>query len=176
MHSTFARRPVPFLAVVLLALTPLVAQAGPGPDPHGRTDDPGDLGRMLEHMKYRLELTDDQTQRVHGLMEARQSAFEGLHEQMVAARGALADAIHAQALDEAAIRGAAAAVGAVEADLAVARAALLQEIRSILTAAQLAEMNEMFAEMKAYHQDHPGAPGAQRMHRRHHAPAGAGGS
>ena len=159
MQPTLPRRRVLFAAVALLAIAPLMVQAAPGLHGHAAGHGAGEDARMLEHIMDRLELTEDQIQQVHGLVEPHQASFEVMHEQMVAARDTMVNAIHAETLDETAIRDAAAAKGEIDAELGVARATLLQEIRSVLTADQLAEMNEMFAEMKAY----------QGLHRRHQA-------
>lgn len=169
MQSKFPRFRVSLLAMALLLLAPLTALAAPGLHGHAEGKGMGEDGRMLEHLMYRLELSESQIEEVHTLVEPRQAEFEALHEQMVTARGAMMNAIHAETFDETAIREAAAAKGDVDAELGVARAMLLNEVRTVLTGDQLAELNEMFAEMENYHEDHPGG-GHGGVHRRHARP------
>lgn len=173
MHPTHPRRWLLYAALFALAL-PVATLAGPGSMPRhhaGPDGERGEIVAMLEHLKYRLEMTEDQQQQVQSIAQDLQPRFEDLHERMMAAQSGLFDAVHAEQMDEAGIRNAAAAVAAVDADLAVTRATLLQEIRAILTPDQRAEATEMIGEMKAYHADHPGGPHAG-MHPRHPRPAG----
>lgn len=59
------------------------------------------------------------------------------------ARSGLFDQIHAETFDEAAVRAQAAAVAAAEAELAVTRASLVQQLRAVLTEEQRQEAAAM---------------------------------
>jgi len=66
-----------------------------------------------------LGLTDAQREQVKAVMESHRDDQKAIGDRMQKARKALHDAIAADTFDEAAIRSAAAEVGAVEADAAV---------------------------------------------------------
>jgi Spy/CpxP family protein refolding chaperone len=146
-------------AALIAALASGAVLAGPGPRPRHHGPGGPDDGMVLEHLEYRLELSDEQSARIRGIKEARTPAFQAMHEKTVAARLALFEAIHAETLDAQAIQAAAAAVGAVEGEFGVLRAELFQEIRTVLTPEQQAEATEMLSEMRAFREDHPGGFG-----------------
>jgi Spy/CpxP family protein refolding chaperone len=149
------------LAVSGLALAPLFAQDGPpqggppmrrmgpggpggpgfGPGPGGPL---GDLGFALRQ----LELTDTQREQVRGVMQAHQAEFKELGDRMRTAREALDAAISADTIDESAIRGRSAEWAAVEADGAVLRARVRQEVFGLLTPEQQAKAKELKAQMQ----------------------------
>jgi Spy/CpxP family protein refolding chaperone len=129
--------PIALAAAVALAIPSarLLAQPGPGPH-HGR-------GQMLERLLERLDLTEDQRASIHEVMLAQRERTRELHEAKTAARRALGETIHADALDEGAVRRAAADVAAVDADLAVMRARMFQEINKTLSAEQRQRMKTL---------------------------------
>jgi len=136
-------RLIPILAVLILVPGIVLAQ-GWGRGPHG----PGEPGeRHMERVFERLDLTDEQRaeleQKLPQFREATQPSMERLRE----ARSNLTDLIHADQLDEVAIRQAAADIAGIEADLAVARAQHFQEMRQILTPEQLEELQQMRKQM-----------------------------
>ena len=100
-------------------------------------------GHRLEHLALRLELSDGQREQLNEILAARFDAGFDARRAMFEARRTLEERIHAETLDEAAVRQAAAALAALEADAAVRRARHLQELRRILTPEQLAELEEM---------------------------------
>ncbi len=172
MNEQHARRlGLALAAVALLAIAAATTLAGPGPEVHREGalhGGPGDTGMFLEHMTIRLELTDAQRAEAERIVEERQPVFEALHERMVPARQALFEAIHADALDEGAVRAAAAGVAVVDAEFAVARATLLQSVLAILTREQREAAKEMIGEAREFHADHPGgAPGFHGGPHRH---------
>lgn len=143
-------------AVVGLALTPLFAQDGPpqggpqmrrmgpggpgfGPGPGGPF---GEIGLPLRE----LELTDAQREQVRTVMQSHGAAFKEIGDRMRTAREALDTAVTADTLDEAAVRAKAADVATVEADAAVLRAKVHQEVFSLLTAEQQAKARELKAQ------------------------------
>ena len=124
-------------AALAIAPTLLLAQRGDGHGPHhGR-------GQMIERIFERLDLTDDQQEAVHNTMMEHREQTRQLAEEKIAKRRALGQAIHADFFDESAVRQAAADVAAVDADLAVMRAQMFQEINKVLTAEQREHMKEL---------------------------------
>jgi protein CpxP len=67
----------------------------------------------------------------------------------VTERRALRDTIHAETIDETAIRAQAAKVASLEADLAVQRAHVSHDIRAVLTPDQLEKLKEMQIDVDA---------------------------
>jgi periplasmic protein CpxP/Spy len=153
------------LAVSGLALTPLLAQDVPpqsgstarrmgpgGPGGFGFGRGPGrpfgmlgELGRGLRE----LELTDAQREQLRGVMQSHQAEFREIGDRLRTAREALHAAVTADAVDEPAIRARSADVAAIEADAAVLRARVHQEVFSLLTAEQQAKAKELKAEAEA---------------------------
>ena len=101
---------------------------------------------MLGRLVGELDLTEEQQEAFHDLMIAHHEERKGEIEALQAARLALMEQTMADQVDEGAIRAASAEVAAVEADLALARAELLQQVREILTPEQWAEAKTLFAE------------------------------
>jgi Spy/CpxP family protein refolding chaperone len=83
-----------------------------------------------------LELTPEQSARIEPLLKARHDEGEAGRSAVEAARHLLGDQIRADVFDDGAIRAKAAAVAALEADRAVADAALLRDVRAVLTPGQ----------------------------------------
>jgi len=114
------------LLVMLFAIVPVLAQQGPPPS-----------GPMpLEFVLRAIDLTPAQRAQLEPLMRARHDAAEAARPAAEAAGHALADQVQAGAFDEEAIRAAAAAVAALDADRLVAEAALLRDIRALLAPGQ----------------------------------------
>ncbi len=131
----------PLLA--LLALSPALAQQGPppgGPGGHGRG--PGGAG-PIEFALRAIDLTEAQKTQVDTLMKARHAAAEASRDAAMEAHRALAEQVQATTFDEAAIRGKAAASAVFEADRCVADAALLRDVRALLTDAQRVKFNAL---------------------------------
>lgn len=146
------------IAVSGLALAPVFAQDGPpaggpqmrragpgGPGFGGRGPGGpmGDLGLPLRA----LDLTEAQREQVRGVMESHQAAFKEIGDRMRTARQALDAAVTADTLDEAGVRAKAADVATIDADAAVLRARVHQEVFSLLTAEQQAKARELRAQM-----------------------------
>jgi Spy/CpxP family protein refolding chaperone len=165
------RRWILLAAAALLLAVPALAQPGPGgPCPGYGPCGPAMMGHGMftERMQYRLELTDVQKAQIDAMIKAHHEEFAPFHEEMKQAQLALYDAIHAETVDDAAIRDAAARVGALEADRAVARAEMFQKIRGTLTPEQQAEAAEMIGEMREFQEDNPGMfQGRGQHHGRH---------
>lgn len=149
------------LALSGWALTPLLAQDGPparagvqrrgpggpggpgfGPGPRGPMGLLGDLGRGLRE----LNLTDAQREQMRGVAEAHAAEFKDIGDRLRTAHQGLQALITADTVDEAAIRSKSADIAAVQADAAVLRARVHQEVFSLLTAEQQAKARELRAQ------------------------------
>jgi Spy/CpxP family protein refolding chaperone len=135
------------LAVFLPGLVAAQWGHGHGRGPHG-PHGPGGFegGFMLGRMVGELDLTEEQREAFHDLMIAHHEERKGDIEALQTARLALMEQTVADVLDEGAIRAASADVASVEADLAVARAEFLQQVRGILAPEQWEEAKALFAE------------------------------
>lgn len=122
-----------------VALVPVTAPAYFGDD--GPT--PG--GQHLKKMSKELQLTTQQKQQVKDIFEKSKPTAEPLVKQLRTERQALRSLIHADTIDEAAIRAQAGKSAAVQADLAVHRAHVAQEIRGVLTPDQVAKAKQIQA-------------------------------
>lgn len=107
-------------------------------------DGPGPEGGLFrELMAERLDLSDQQRDQIRGLLEAHRDEAEAVREALWSARQALHEAARGPAVDEAAILAAGALLGEKEAEAALHRARTMAEVRSLLTAEQQAELDEM---------------------------------
>jgi Spy/CpxP family protein refolding chaperone len=105
-------------------------------------------GSFLERAAVRLELTASQREEIRAIVTARQPELAAEIKSIRTARESLWTAIHADAADPAVIRGAAAAVGRAEGELAVTRAEIVGDVREVLTAEQEEELADMLAEVR----------------------------
>lgn len=143
-------------ALVGVGLTPLFAQdapaqgqsgarrMGPGRGPGGPGFGLGPGGPIALPLRA-LDLSDAQREQVRGVMQSHQAAFKEIGDRMRQARQALDATIQADTVDEAAIRARAAEVAAVDADAAVLRARIRQEVYGLLTAEQQTKAKEIQA-------------------------------
>ena len=120
-------------------------RGGPGgPGGPGRG---GPLGGILGPIPLeRLGLTEAQNQQVRALVDSNQEAQRALRDRAFTAREALEAAIMSDTVDETSIRARSAEVAAVEADVAVSRAKLRNQVFQILTPEQRAEAKRLQAE------------------------------
>jgi Spy/CpxP family protein refolding chaperone len=109
----------------------------------------GDRGALLERAMDRLELSAEQRSRVEAVLARHRGEVRKDWEALVASREAQYAAVRGQPFDENRIRSAAAAVGAAQADLAVARARIASEVRAILDDGQRARLEEMLEDVRA---------------------------
>jgi periplasmic protein CpxP/Spy len=117
---------------------PMGRRGGPGMGPGGS----GVLGPELR----RLDLTEDQRTRVRQIMESHRDEQRAIGERARAAHDALRAVTESPAFDESAVRARAADVAAVEADMAVARARIYNEVYQILTPEQQTKLKTLQAE------------------------------
>lgn len=140
-------RTLSLILLAALAALPALAQMPPpgGPGGHGGSGGPGMHGGPppIEMLLRTLDLTTEQQAQVDTIMEARHAAGDAARPAMQAAHKALADQVRATPFDEAAIRTKAAAVAALDADRIVADAAVLRDVRAILTDAQRAKLDKL---------------------------------
>ena len=105
----------------------------------------GILGPM---MIERLDLTNDQRDRVKQIVDSHREEQQTIGERGMVAREALEAAITADGFDESVVRARAADVAAVDADATVARARIYAEVFQILTSDQQARLKSMQADMR----------------------------
>ena len=131
------------LSVLLLAglLTSSRAQSQPGPGHPGRFHG----GRMFES----LQLTDGQRTTIDGLFAANRENAQALLRRLQEQRQLLRDAAQTQPFDEAAVRFQAQELAKLQAEMMVQRAALMNQVSSVLTTEQKAELRDLREQQKA---------------------------
>lgn len=112
-----------------------------GPRPMGRPHD-GDGGPMMSLLSQ-IDLSDDQKSQIKAILDDEHGKMAPLREGSRKAHHALADAVHAPAFDEGAVRAATAQAAGVEADLAVERARLASRVRSVLKPDQQKQLDAL---------------------------------
>ena len=125
-------------AVAVGGLFTLTSRAAHLASPQGRL-----RGHLLERVKEKLGLSDDQAVQIKGVFKADKDNLTKLMTRWHEARAGLRSAIQADDAMEAAVRAASAKVAAVEADLAVERLALFGKINPILTEEQRGKLGEL---------------------------------
>ena len=125
--------------VAAVSFAPLTSSAFMGED--------GSLpaGHHFNKMATELGLSGQQTQEVKAVFVKIHPQTEPLMKQLKEERRSLRTVIQADAIDETAIRAQSARVAAVEADLAVQKAHVAQQIRTILTPEQVQKFKELQA-------------------------------
>lgn len=136
------RRKLALAALTLTLIPAAVLAARP------RVAPPGPPGLLAQRLIHRLELTPEQLQAIRAVFAAHRQELQGEVAGIADSRRALFAAIHGETFDESAVREAATAVGAAEAELAVTRATIVQEVREVLTDEQEAELAEILAEAR----------------------------
>ena len=110
----------------------------------------------LERILGTLNLTADQQTAIDKIVASHRTAGESGRDTFMAAHKALAEQIHLETFDEQAVRQAAAAVAALQADRAVDQAKALGEIRAVLTADQRTQLKQSFKTVGAMMEPPPG--------------------
>lgn len=101
------------------------------------------LGRMLQRIADRLDLTADQRTQVQDIIAGEKDDLKSLLNRLHDARVNLRTAIQTDGATEADVRAASAKVAAVESDLAVERLKLFAKISPVLTGEQRAKLTEL---------------------------------
>ena len=115
----------------------------------------GMMGPMLlERMGEEVGINDEQKAKIKEIMEQHKTEGRAAMEKLGAERQALQKLITADTLDEKAIRNQAAKFSSLEADAAVDRAKIGQEIRAILTPEQQEKTKEMRAKWEERMKEH----------------------
>lgn len=123
--------------VAATSFSPLPASAAPP------ADCPYHPERHLQKMESNLGLSPQQKKDVAELFAQCRTGTEPLMKKMAEERRALRNLIHADKVDEAAIRAQSAKIAAIESDLAVQRAQSNQRLRALLTPEQVQKLNTM---------------------------------
>jgi Spy/CpxP family protein refolding chaperone len=113
------------------------------------TNDVGFAKGRFARKLARLGVTADQKAEVKTILHKYQPTVGPLIKQVVTERRALRDTIHAETIDETAIRAQAAKVASLKSDLAVQRAHVSHDIRAVLTPDQLQKVKEMESDVDA---------------------------
>ena len=127
----------------LLASSPAKAQPGPGHP--GMFPGP----RLFDA----LQLTDGQKATIQELFAANRGNARELFQRMQEQRQLMRNAAQTQPFDEAAVRLQAQELAKLQAEMMVRRAALMNQVSSVLTADQIAKLEELRQERKAHFQE-----------------------
>jgi Spy/CpxP family protein refolding chaperone len=109
----------------------------------------GDRSGALREKFAALGLTDAQKATIKETLQKHHATTKPLVEKLVAEHRALQDLIQSGKADEAAVRAQSAKIAAIQADLAVERAKIAQELRPALTEEQIKKLQEMKGEWRA---------------------------
>jgi Spy/CpxP family protein refolding chaperone len=141
------------IAVAAIAAAISVGAASVAMAQPGSTDDHRGMwggrhrGMRGEGLPFaQLNLSDDQRQEIHRIMDQHQTARQAVMDRLSAARQAQADAVQAVPADESAIRARSAEVAKAETDAALLRAKVHTEIFNVLTPDQQTKAKEIRAE------------------------------
>lgn len=104
--------------------------------------------RFFEHVADRLDLSGAQREQVRAVLRGRAGEIEAHMQAGAEVRRALHDAVHAESVDEAAIRERAAEFGRVHGEGLLLLARIRGEILPILTAEQKAKLQTMHERMR----------------------------
>ena len=107
----------------------------------------GLFGHGLRRIREALALTDTQVQQIRDILKASRPQVQPLVQNLMTERRAERALIQAATVDEPAIRAQAAKVAAVEADLAVQRAQIANQIRGVLTPEQIQKVQDFQGKM-----------------------------
>ena len=108
----------------------------------GTMDQSPAKGKLAEKLAQ-LGVTDEQKAQVKEILKKYQPTVQPLVKQFVVEHRALRDLIHAESVDETAIRAQVEKVAKVGADLAVQCAHVSHEIRAVLTPDQIQKLKDM---------------------------------
>ena len=120
-----------------------MGRGGRGP---GGPGGPGAIGAINPMLLRQLDLSEAQREQVKQITESHRDEQKALGDRVRAAHLALEAAIVAGPLDESTIRGKAADIATVNADVAVASGRVYSEIFSILTGDQQTKLKTLQAE------------------------------
>jgi protein CpxP len=110
---------------------------------HAGTNELDFASRPFGRKLAALGITHDQQAQVKAILRQYQPTAGPLIQQVVAERRVLRSTIRGETIDETAIRAEAAKVASLEADLAVARAHGVHDIRGVLTPEQIQKLKDL---------------------------------
>ncbi len=135
------------LGVVALLAAPLMAQGPDGRGGRGHGGMRGPMGRGMQGLPLRgLDLTDAQREQVRGIVSAREADFKAIGDRLRAAHEAQRQAVTRVPVDENEIRARVSDASAVEADAAILRARIHEQVYQVLTPEQQAKAKTLQAE------------------------------
>ena len=105
--------------------------------------------RLLQRVREKLDLTDDQVARIKAVVAPEKEALTGLISRLHEARKALRESIQSADATESSVRAASANLASVEADLAVERMKLFGKISPILTQEQRDKLGQLESKLDA---------------------------
>ncbi len=133
-------------AVAVLASVPLAVAAQEGHGSwHGRHGFMGGFAGLRQ-----LDLTDDQRQQIRAAMQSHREEFKAIADRVRKAREAQQAAIEQVPVNEPQIRAASSELAAAEADAAVLRARVHEQVFSLLTPDQQTKAKTLAAERKQF--------------------------
>ena len=135
------------LGLVASLSVPVLAQ---GPDGRGKGRRGPGIGRMAHGVQglplRQLELTDAQREQVRGIVSARSADFKSIADRLRVAREAQHAAVTRVPVDESEVRARVSETAAIEADAAVLRARVHEQIYQVLTPEQQQKAKTLQAE------------------------------
>lgn len=146
------------------ALVTAVSLAPTGASAFTGDDGPPMAGQHFKKLATTLGLSAQQQQDIKAILQKDRPQFQPLIKQLVVERRALRTLIHADTIDEAAIRAQSAKVAAIQADQAVLRAHTGQDVRKLLTPEQVQKLKDFQATMERRH-DRTGPHAMKHMDR-----------
>jgi periplasmic protein CpxP/Spy len=136
------------LGAVAVLAAPLMAQApGTSGGPERGMRQHGAMRMGIEGLPLRgLDLTEAQREQVRGIMTARQDDFKAIRDRLRAAHEARHQAITRVPVDENEIRARVSEASAVEADFAILRARIHEQVYQVLTPEQQSKARSLAAD------------------------------
>lgn len=131
-----------------------VGRAGGGFGPWVGRGGHGGPGGILGPAFHRLDLTDAQKTRVQEILDSHRDEMRTLGARAMTAHQALDAATTGDSFDEATVRTRAAELAAIDADMAVMRARVANEVYQILTPDQQKQLTQLRKEMQQRMQEH----------------------
>jgi Spy/CpxP family protein refolding chaperone len=125
-----------------------VGHQGGGFGPGRGRGGPGGPGAILGPGFDRLDLTDAQKAKVKEILDSHQNDLHTLGTRSMTAHQALDAATTSDSFDEAGVRTRSAELAAIDADMAVMRARVYNEVYQILTPDQQKQLKQLRAEMQ----------------------------
>lgn len=144
--------------ITAVSLAPVGASAFMGDDGHPMA------GPHFKRMATELGLSAQQKQDIKAVFQKDRAQFLPLIQQLKSEHRSLRSLVHAGTVDDAAIRAQSAKVAAIQADLAVQRAHMGQEVRKLLTPEQVQKLKAFQAKQEE-RQDKAGARAMKRIER-----------